>query len=140
MRPSCSIWFDKTSTSPFPARVIPTSLNADDQPLCLMPTRSNKHFLTISFSLTCLTELSLGNNNRSSLFTSLPRTPEISEFLNTVAAERETVFRKKDRSRARIARFTGGRNILEVSLRGGLRFFVAASMGEPFGACECPSQ
>lgn len=75
-------------------------------------------------------ELNRGRFSRSRLFCNSPRTLEISEFLKIVAADRGTVFLKNERSRTRIARFTGGRNIVGMSLSSGLVESALRSMDE----------
>lgn len=52
-----------------------------------------------------------GMSSASLLDSSLLRTEDMFLFSSTVAADRGTVFLKNERSRTRIARFTGGRNI-----------------------------
>ena len=100
-----------------------------DRPLCLISSRSKRHFLTTSsLSLTSRIELSFGITSKSLLLTSSWRVFEISEFLNTVAAEMGNVLRKNDRSRTRIARLTGGRNISGTSVRTCLVWSVVSAM------------
>jgi hypothetical protein len=60
---------------------------------------------------------SRGKERMSWLCESAPRTRDMLELSKTVAAERGQVLRKKERSRTRIARFTGGRNMTRRSLR-----------------------
>lgn len=73
-----------------------------------------------------------GRSSASLLDDNVLRTAEMFLFSSTVAAETGTVFLKKERSRTRIARFTGGRNmagVLEVDC------FVAVWVVESIGTC-----
>ena len=86
--------------------------NPNDLPSAFTLSFSNKAFRTEpSCSVTSRTEFTRGRTSRSDL-DSCFRTFEMSLGLKMRAAERGTVFRKKDRSSVRIARFTGGRNMV----------------------------
>jgi hypothetical protein len=61
----------------------------------------------------------LGRNNRSSLLVSAVRTREMFVVSKTVAAEMGNFLLKNDRSRTRIARLIGGRNMADMSLAEG---------------------
>lgn len=81
-------------------------------PSCFRSPRNKRAFRTSpSGSLTSRTQLSRCTTSRSLLLLSSLRTREISECWKTRAAEMGTVLRKKDRSRDRMARLTGGRNM-----------------------------
>ena len=88
-------------------------------PSCLTSSLSKIPLLTSPSSLISRIEFSLGNANISLLFSNSLRTFDISEALYIAAAESGIFFWKNERSKTRMARFMGGRNIPGRSFEGG---------------------